>query len=457
MSQEPDQGQGDSQGQSTKVKGHINFKCLHDLVGYLIDMNVPDRFLESCKETFKDLPLVLEDLQPIEELEWDHVTDIGQTQPGQGQNGMTITLAEDESILSLLSNHVTLNQPMGKEIQNETALLANRNASSEFDVPNYNGCSPEPITSQIFTKLCSEATPEIPTMQQETVTQQIFGDLCSKVVNSELSQESIKTLTNSNQNLATTMQSHESLKTLTNSNQNLTLVTTITTTTATTTSINRSTSYQGATSDLNSLYYEANLPLTVTNRNTIEEDFVEPACNSHFPSTTTTHQRPHLDYVIPYNEPPPYVRPPPVEDGGGGKPASKERPPFNKQRSIGKMKVSNSSNQYQLSSFEKSKVEHPCNGRSPCHDRPSPDSILSDIPTDEDSFKPNVLTHVRLPTPERLERPGTLNLGNGRKNGGESGDGSSPNLSIHSSSTVGSNTLQMYYNHAPISPNETLV
>ena len=384
-----DDGQGQIQGQFT-VKGHMTFKCLQDLIGYLIDMNVPERFLESCQETFKDLPLLREDLQPIAELEWDHVTDIGQ---GHGHD---LLIPRDESILSLLADHVESNEPMDKGSPNEAEHLANGNDSNKSEVPNYNTSLSEPITTKIFTNLCSETIPEIPTMHQETATEQIFADLCSDVIHPELSQESIKTLTNSNQNL---------------------------------TNINRSTSYYAATS--NSVSPELMLTPTACNSHiTAAQDAEAPQVTSnHLPRKAFLGKQPSLDNVIPYNQPPPYVRPPPI-----GESLLSHELPYCKSSIPSEFK--STFNQRPLSAEQ-----------YPCNERPSPDEILSDIPTDEEAFRPDVLTHVRLPTPERVERPGTLNLTHKEREEA---------LSTCSGSTVSSQTMRTYYN-APMSPNETLV
>ena len=384
---EEGQGHGQIQGQFT-VKGHM-FKCLQDLIGYLIDMNVPERFLESCQDTFKDLPLLPEDLQPIAELEWDHVTDIGQDQ-GYDQ------LIRDESILSLLADHVTSKQPMDERSSNEAELLTNRNDSNKSEVPNHNTSLSQPITNQIFTNLCSEAIPEIPTMHQETATEQIFADLCSNAIHPELSQESIKTLTNSNQNL---------------------------------TNINRSTSYYAATS--NSVSPEFALTPTASNSHitTAQDADVPQATSNHLPRKAFLGKQPSLNYTIPYNQPPPYVRPPSVEDS---------------LLCDDLLQCKTSIPHEFKSTFSPRPLPAE---QSPCNERPSPDEILSDIPTDEEAFRPDVLTHVRLPTPERVERPGTLNLTHREREEA---------LSTCSGSTVSSQTMRTYYN-AAMAPNETLV
>ena len=383
---EDGEGHGQIQGQFT-VKGHMTFKCLQDLIGYLIDMNVPERFLESCQETFKDLPFLPEDLQPIAELEWDHVTDIGQ---GQDHNEL---IPRDESILSLLADHVVSKQPTDERSPNEAQPLANRNDSNKSEVPNYNTSLSEPIASQIFTNLCSEAIPEIPTMHQETATEQIFADLCSNVIHPELSQESIKTLTNSNQNL---------------------------------THINRSTSYYAATS--NSVSPEFVLTPTASNSHitSAQDADIPQVTSNHLPRKAFLGKQASLDYVVPYNQPPPYVRPPPA----GENLLCDELPQC--KNSI----PSSTLSQRPLPTEQ-----------SPCNERLFPDEILSDIPTDEEAFRPDVLTHVRLPTPERVERPGTLNLTHREREEA---------LSTCSGSTVSSQTMRTYYN-APMSPNETLV
>ncbi len=542
------------------------FKSLQDLIGYLLDMNVPDRFLDSCQDTFKDLPLTSMDDpdvsgldQPMRELDWDRMMETG---PNAAKVGA-----------------FSQRQPECKELQTEAEAVCKDSKAADF-VPNSTPSAAEDEPEQKRMSV-SEHCAEKPCTKVNGVPESAAVEALPRMV-SQRSQDSIRTLTNSNQNLWTNIgpnrkanESSESLKTLTTSNQHLF-------------SVNRSVSYYTATTDF-----------TVLPDCVPDEGDADSSVPNGLPQDDITSLRRELEcYVFSYRHPPPYVRPPPVEDDqnssdgssvsdkrlSGDRPLSRGRPPpyvgppAIPARSPSKpcakinhvpgskthlsnghhaqiQSISSNCQQHakdRVKSIFGSSPESPfdidpepfvlgetrwprsfkqaCNGETsdeslqrtltlvqcvdlgqnspspvkaasvqqnssvehtvcsePCAERPllseaipprkrpaplertfsvehpclpedasSPErspqvnghaspEVLSDIPTDEESFRPDVLTHVRLPAPER---PGSLCLDG---EGGRERRGS-----LSGSSTTSSRILQAYGN-ASLSPSETLV
>ena len=419
-------------------EGHMavrqSFKCLQDLISYLLDMNVPDRFLDSCEENFKDLPEVLPEKTSA-------------CQPAAGQMTVCQELESDHPVVNRERAFAETGQDSADQIN--AAESPNGGAHFKDTVLNYTSSSPRDRAGQILTSASSEAKPEMEIVQQGSEPEQVSGDTCSEIV-PNLSQKSI-----------TTLSSRSPI-------------------------VNRSISYHTATSDFTVIpdnkrapKVQSSIPKIANNPPTVRKSALVP---NSLPVESNENIHSSHGYVFSYTQPPPYVRPPPVDDLCNSsshnsvsiesqrpleKPLRNGRPPPYVRPSPPKEKSQESSRSHaqdpKLSHLRDStgngavpstrklspvRAKAGVKSWSPVNGQASPE-ILSEIPTDNENFQPNVLTHVRLPTPERAERPGSLGLSN-HSDGREEGEGS---FSPHAGSTASSRA----YFSAPISPNETLV
>ena len=126
--------------------GHVTFKCLQELIGYLVDMSVPYRFLDSCQTTFKDLPSL-----PSE-------PDLNG--PITGQDSSHVILDQLLNHKHSSSSQVILNPPMVGEDQKEA----------------------KNITNDVITALEAHQRKTSSNSPQSAVAKTIFNNLCSNVL-----------------------------------------------------------------------------------------------------------------------------------------------------------------------------------------------------------------------------------------------------------------------------------